>query len=47
MIVVDSSTWIAFLRGDGGEDLELLLATGRQVTSEGWRSAAKRASAML
>ena len=35
MIVVDSSTWIAFLRGDGDEDLELLLATGRRVTSEG------------
>jgi len=24
MIAVDTSTWIAFLEGDGGEDAELL-----------------------
>jgi len=24
MIAVDTSTWIAFLQGDGGEDVELL-----------------------
>jgi predicted nucleic acid-binding protein len=24
MIAADTSTWIAFLRGDGGEDVELL-----------------------
>jgi len=33
MIAVDTSTWIAYLQGDGGEDVELLdrALQGRQV----------------